>query len=127
MQRQFTPLKVLIVEDNIDGATSLGELLELWNYEVSIAFTGNDAISAAQRFNPDVVLLDIGLPGLSGYEVAKRMREDPAFKRAILVAMTAYNQDENRLELVEARFDRYFVKPPDLHSLYDFLLSAQCA
>lgn len=126
MQGQHEHLKVLIVEDNTDTATSLGELLELWNYQVSIAFTGSDAIPTAHRFNPDVVLLDVGLPGLSGYEVAKLMRQDPALTGTKLAAMTAYNEDENRLEAEGARFDRYFVKPPDLHSLYDFLLSAQC-
>jgi two-component system, sensor histidine kinase len=127
MQGQPEPFKVLIVEDNVDAATSLGELLKLWEYQVSIVFSGSDAVPAAHRFNPDVVLLDIGLPGLSGYEVAKLMREDPALTLTILVALTAYNQDENRLEAEGARFDCYFVKPPDLHSLYDFLLTKQCA
>jgi CheY-like chemotaxis protein len=71
-------------------------------------------------------LLDIGLPGLTGYEVARLMREDPVFTDTIIAAMTAYNEDENRLQADGARFDRYFVKPPDLHSLYDFLLSSRC-
>jgi len=127
MQGLPEPLKVLVVEDNVDAANSLGELLELWQCQVSIVFNGNDAVPAAHHFSPDVVLLDIGLPGMNGYEVAKMMRADPSLTDTILVAMTAYNQDENRLLAEGADFDRYFVKPPDLNSLHDFLRARQCA
>ena len=104
-------LRVLVVEDNVDAAESLSALLRLWGHEVRMVHDGLEAIDAAREQQPEVVLLDIGLPGLDGYEVAKRLRQDPAMDGALLVAMTGYGQPEDRRRSREAGIHHHFVKP----------------
>ena len=90
-------------------------------HETRTAFTGPDAIVAAAEFVPDVVLLDIGLPGMDGYEVARQLRAMPATAGTFLVAMTGYGRDEDRALTQEAGFDRHLVKPVDLDILRQLL------
>jgi signal transduction histidine kinase len=104
-------LRVLVVEDNLDAAESLSALLRLWGHEVRVVHDGLAAIDAAREHRPEVVLLDIGLPGLDGYQVARRLREDPAMDGALLVAMTGYGQPEDRRRSREAGIHHHFVKP----------------
>ncbi|MES1243536.1 MAG: ATP-binding protein [Acidobacteriota bacterium] len=104
-------LRVLVVEDNVDAAESLAALLRLWGHEVRVVHDGLDAIEAARRQHPEVVLLDIGLPGLDGYQVAKRLREDAELDGALLVAMTGYGQPDDRRRSREAGIHHHFVKP----------------
>ncbi len=104
-------LRVLVVEDNVDAAESLSALLRLWGHEVCMVHDGLAAIDAAREQHPEVVLLDIGLPGLDGYQVAKRLREDASMDGALLVAMTGYGQPEDRRRSREAGIHHHFVKP----------------
>jgi PAS domain S-box-containing protein len=105
-------LHVLVVEDNKDAADSLAILLQFWGHEVRTAHDGLSGLKAARSYRPQVVLLDIGLPGLDGYEVARRLRQEFGGK-VRLVAMTGYGQDDDRRRAREAGFDAHFVKPAD--------------
>jgi PAS domain S-box-containing protein len=110
-------LRVLVVEDNRDSAESLRMALEAGGCcEVEVAYTGPDGVEAAQRLRPDLVLCDIGLPGFSGYEVARRIRAD-ANGAVVLVALTGYGREEDRAEAKAAGFDRHFTKPVDFAQL----------
>jgi CheY-like chemotaxis protein len=116
-----TGRRILIVDDNRDAAISLGMLLELSGYEIETAYDGSAAIDAAARFQPQVILLDIGLPGLDGYEVARRMRSEPWGKQATLVAVTGWGQAEDRERSKAAGFDAHLVKPVDHDALVKLL------
>jgi len=110
-------LRILVVEDNRDTADSLCLLLELYGYEVTVAYSGPDGVRAAEQYRPDVVLCDIGLPGLDGYGVARKLRDNPATAKARLIAVTAYGQDEDRRRSHEAGFEQHLVKPVDPNAL----------
>jgi CheY-like chemotaxis protein len=105
------PLRILVVEDNRDSADSLRLLLELSGHEAAVAYSGHDGVRAAERYQPDVVLCDIGLPGLDGYGVARKLRDHPITAKARLIAVTAYGRDEDRRRSHEAGFERHLVKP----------------
>jgi PAS domain S-box-containing protein len=112
--------RILVVDDNIDAAESVAVLLRMWGHEVRIAHTGLEALQAAEESQPEIVVLDIGLPGLDGYEVAKRLRCQPRFRKTVLAAMTGYAQANDRQRALEAGFDHHLTKPVDpktLHSL----------
>ena len=115
--------KVLMVDDNSDTACSMSELLELWGFQVRVAFDGPAAIETALAFEPDIVLLDIGLPGMSGYDVARCLRQKQEFASLMLVALTGYSQDEDRQLAREAGFNQFCTKPVDLHELRNVLES----
>jgi signal transduction histidine kinase/ActR/RegA family two-component response regulator len=106
-------LHVLVVEDNHDGRESLRDLLEIWGYEVSLAEDGPQGIEKALSLRPEVALVDIGLPGLDGNEVARRVRAVLGNEQISLIAMTGYGQPEDRRRALQAGFDRYLVKPVD--------------
>jgi PAS domain S-box-containing protein len=114
-------LKVLVVEDNLDAAESLATLLRLWSHEVTVVHDGRSALEAARVQRPEVVLLDIGLPGLDGYQVARLLREDVGLDNALLVAMTGYGQPEDRRRSHEAGIHHHFVKPVEPMVLRDLL------
>ena len=107
------PRRVLIVDDNVDGAQSLGLMLQLAGHEVCIVHDGPTALKTAPDFRPDVVLLDIGLPEMDGYEVARRLRELPELVDVLLVALTGYGQEEDRQRGREAGLHHHLVKPVD--------------
>jgi CheY-like chemotaxis protein len=107
--------RILVVDDNQDSAESLALLLELKGHEVRTAFAGPAALDIASTFQPEVVLLDIGLPGMDGYEVARRLRAGNDGSR--LVALTGYGQDDDRQRSRDAGFDHHLVKPVDLDEL----------
>jgi CheY-like chemotaxis protein len=111
------PLRILVIEDNRDTADSLRMLLELYGCEVTVAYSGHDGVTAAEQSLPDVVLCDIGLPGLNGYEVARKLRENPGTARARLLAVTAYGQDEDRHRSHHAGFEQHLIKPVDPKAL----------
>ena len=113
--RQAPERRVLVVDDNQDSAESLAMLLEIYGHEVQVAFSGPVALDAARTFLPDIVLLDISLPGMDGYEVARQIRADRTDCR--LVALTGYGQDEDRQRSRDAGFDFHLVKPVDLQEL----------
>jgi CheY-like chemotaxis protein len=110
-------LRILVVEDNHDAAESLTALLELWGHEVRVAYDGLAALRLAEAAAPDVILSDIGLPGMDGYELARQLRARPMFGRVLLVALSGYGRDEDRRLAAEAGFDHHLVKPPDLDTL----------
>jgi signal transduction histidine kinase/DNA-binding response OmpR family regulator len=112
-----TPQRVLVVDDNRDGADSLGMILRLSGYDVRLAHDGPEALAAAASFRPQVVVLDIGLPGMDGYEVARRLRADSPARDAVLVAVTGYGRSEDRARSRESGFDHHLVKPVDLDAL----------
>jgi CheY-like chemotaxis protein len=106
----------LIADDNRDAADSLSLLLELSGHEVRVAHLGQTALSLAQTFRPDVALLDIGMPDLSGYEVARALRKEPWAMDLQLIALTGWGQEDDRRRALEAGFDQHLTKPvnPDL-------------
>jgi CheY-like chemotaxis protein len=109
--------RILVVEDNRDSADSLRLLLELSGHEVAVAYSGHDGVRAAEQYQPDVVLCDIGLPGLDGYGVARKLRDNPTTATARLIAVTAYGHDEDRRRSHEAGFEQHLVKPVDPDAL----------
>jgi CheY-like chemotaxis protein len=113
--------KVHINEDNLDAAETLAEILELDGYRVQLASDGKTGISLAQEVKPDVVLCDIGLPDLSGYEVARALRANDALRATRLIAVTGYTQPEDRRRAKEAGFDFHLPKPPPLEMLSELL------
>ena len=109
-----------MVEDNADAADSLGLLLRLYGHKVEIARTGPTALQMASASRPDVVLLDIGLPGMDGFQVAQRLREKPEFKDVVICAVTGYTPSEaDRQRQKETGFDHHYVKPLDLKILLE--------
>jgi CheY-like chemotaxis protein len=116
--------RVLVVEDNADGALSLRLLLEYFGYEVWVAATGPDGVRLALTRHPDVVLCDIGLPGLDGFGVATALRHNPATSAVRLVAITGYGSDQVRRRCSEVGFDRFFTKPVDPAVLLDLVATA---
>ncbi|HSA55818.1 MAG TPA: PAS domain-containing protein [Gemmatimonadaceae bacterium] len=123
-QEATTPVaqsRILVVDDNHDTAESLAQLLRLRGHDVRVAFTGIEAVEACERSTPDVVLLDIGLPGLNGYEAARRIRELPAGRRIQLVAITGWGQEEDRQRSRAAGFDHHLVKPVGLAAVEPLL------
>jgi PAS domain S-box-containing protein len=111
------PARILLVEDNVDAAEALAELLRLWGHEVEIAHDGATAVQAAQTARPDVVLLDIGLPGMDGYQVAGALRSLGELQGALIVALTGYGQESDRQRAAVAGFDHHLIKPVDLEEL----------
>jgi len=105
--------RCLVVDDNRDAANSLDMLLQLSGYSTALAYDGLDAVEIAERFKPDVILLDIGLPGMSGYEVCGRIRRQPGGGEIFIVAVTGWGQHEDRAKSREAGFDHHMVKPID--------------
>lgn len=105
--------RILVVDDNLDSAESLALLLGLQGHEVRTAADGPAAIETALSFRPAIVFLDIGLPGMDGYEVARKMRTEPGLDSVFLIAMTGYGREEDIRQAMEAGFDRHLVKPMD--------------
>ena len=115
--------RVLVVDDNHDAAESMAQLLAMNGHEVCVAHDGPAALEAVQKFQADLVLLDIGLPGLSGLEVAKRIRQIPALADVTLVAMTGYGQETDHRNSKEAGFDHHLVKPANFNEISRILAS----
>jgi len=109
--------RLLVVDDNQDAANSLAVLLRLQGHEVRVAFSGLAALEMAKTYSPDVVFLDIGMPGMDGYEVARRMRQQPRLEKVVLAALTGWGQPEDRRRTAEAGFNHHLVKPPEPEAL----------
>ena len=105
--------RVLVVDDNVDSAQSMSLLLGLEGYQVECAYDGEEALTRAGSFQPDVVLLDLGLPRFSGYEVARRLRAEPAGDAQLLVAVSGYGRERDRQAARAAGFDLHLTKPAD--------------
>ncbi len=113
--------RILIVDDNKDSACSLALLHKRRGHETRTVFTGPDAVTAAAEFLPEVVILDIGLPGMDGFEVARRLRALPGLADALLIAMSGYGSAEDLAEGKRAGFNEYLVKPVDLKKLWEWM------
>jgi two-component system CheB/CheR fusion protein len=110
-------LRILIVEDQVDSAEALAVALRLEGHEVRVAYDGETGLAAAAELKPDVALLDIGLPRLSGYAVATRLRAEPGLADAFLVALTGFGDDDDRARALDAGFDLHLTKPVDFDVL----------
>lgn len=115
------PLRLLVVDDNHDAADSLKRMLELMGHEVRVVYSGPSAIEAARLFLPDAVLCDLGLPGLDGFQVARRLRADAATADLRLIALSAYGSEADRGRSREAGFDTHLTKPVNPHELEHLL------
>ena len=116
-------LRVLVVEDNVDSAETLSMLLRAYGHDVRMAHEGSASVQTALDYQPNVVLLDIGLPGMNGYEVAERLRQQPSLGNLVLVAMTGYGEALARQRSRAAGFDHHLVKPADFDKLQEILAS----
>ena len=113
--------KILVVDDNVDAAETLATVLEMTGRVARTVHEGQLVLQAAQEFGPDIILLDIGLPGMSGYDVARQLRADPRFSRTLLIAITGWGSFEDRRRSSEAGFDEHLTKPVDLGVLEPLL------
>lgn len=115
---------ILLIEDNVDAARTLADLLELSGHRVSLAYDGATGIQMALELKPDVVLCDIGLPDVNGYDVARTLRADQSLRSTRLVAVTGYAQYADKQKAIDAGFDAHLTKPPDLDKLKKLLADA---
>ncbi|HEV3118762.1 MAG TPA: response regulator, partial [Gemmataceae bacterium] len=113
--------RVLVVDDNQDSAESLAKLLQITGHETRTAYDGQAALAAAAAFAPEAILLDIGLPGMDGYEVARRLREESSTRQIVLIAVTGYGGEEDERRSREAGFDFHLTKPVRLNMLDELL------
>ena len=123
----FASRRVLVVDDNIDAAEMLAALLTTLGATVAVATNGVHALRTAASFEPDVVVLDIGMPGMDGYEVARQLRMRPEHAHVLLIALTGWGQEDDLRRSQEAGFDHHLVKPPDLDRLRDLIAAAPSA
>ncbi len=114
-------LKVLVVDDNEASAKTLGWTLEIFGCETQLAHSGPAAIEAARVFLPDIILLDIGLPGMNGYEVCKALKSDAALAHTIFIAQTGWGQEEHRQKSRSVGFDYHLVKPVEIGVLQEIV------
>ena len=113
--------RILVVDDNVDSAESMAVLLRLEGHEAHTLHDGERVLAAARELRPDAILLDIGLPGITGYEVARRIREDATLSGVALIAVSGYGRDEDLSRARAAGFDRHLVKPVDFTALHDVI------
>ena len=114
-------LKILVADDNPDAVNSLATMLEIIGHEVRRGYDGLEALENAAAFGPQVAILDIGMPKLNGYDVARRLRSEPWGKSTVLVALTGWGQEQDKADAKAAGFDRHFTKPADIGALNHFL------
>lgn len=123
----MTPRTVLLIEDNVDGAQTLADVLAMHGHRVRVARDGRSGIALAHELQPDVILCDIGLPDMDGFDVARTLRCDGQLRHARLVALSGYAQPEDRQRAHDAGFDAHIPKPPDLDDLLAALATGQLA
>jgi CheY-like chemotaxis protein len=124
---QAASLRVLVVDDNRDALETIAILMKDSGFDVRVAEDGASALQMSSEFNPDVVLLDIGMPGMDGYEVARRLRAQPSGDRITMIAVSGYGQEQDRQLSIQAGFDNHFTKPLDHSSLVEILRSLSSA
>ena len=114
-------LRVLVVDDNVDSAESLSQVMQILGYPVAVAHDGVEAVDIATAWRPAMVLMDIGMPRMSGLEAARALREKPGGDRFWLIALSGWGQSEDRRKSREAGFDHHFVKPVDVEALIELI------
>ena len=118
-----TARRILVADDSVDAAESIGMLLELRGHDVRLAHTGRQAIETSESYRPDVVLLDISLPDMNGYEVGRRLRSAQGAGSPVLVAVTGFGHEDDRTRAREAGIDLHLTKPVDPARLIELLHS----
>jgi CheY-like chemotaxis protein len=118
-------MKVLVVDDNHDAATSLSMLVSLLGHDVRTGFDGVQALDLAGEFHPDLVLLDLGMPRMDGYEACRKLREQPWGAEAVVVAVTGWGRDDDRRKTQLAGFDQHLVKPVAPDAMFNILSKLQ--
>ena len=113
--------RLLVVDDNADAAGSFATLLRVLGNDVRTAASGPEALRIAKEYRPEIVLLDIGLPGMNGYEVARALRRDLGDGKTVIVAVSGYGASQDRQRSAEAGIDAHFVKPVEIQALQEFL------
>ena len=121
----FAPRRILVVDDNRDAAKSMSMLLKVLGSDVRVAFSGPEALQAMAEYQPAIVLLDIGMPGMDGYEVVQRIRAQGQFDDVVLIALTGWGQEDDRRRSQSAGFDHHLTKPADISALEALLVSLQ--
>ena len=121
MEHPLTRRRILVADDNSDAASSLGMLLEMMGHEVCIVHDGVEAVEKASTFGPDIILLDLGMPQLNGYEACSRIRAQPSNKGTLIVALTGWTQDDKIKRSQQAGFDFHLIKPVELPALEKLL------
>jgi two-component system, OmpR family, response regulator len=121
MVRENRP-RVLVVDNDADTADSCALLLRLWGYEAEVCYEGSAALEAARAYPPQAVLLDIGMPGMDGFEVVRCLREEPALRHTVLIALTGYANEACRVRAHESGFHHFLAKPVDPDDLRELLL-----
>lgn len=119
--RIYPKRKVLIIDDNEDAALTLSMCLSAYGHETEVAYSGLRGIEAALQFEPEVVLLDLGMPGMSGYRVAAAVRQLPGLAHVFIAALTGWNDQATRQMVVEAGFDKHLVKPANVEMMLDLI------
>lgn len=117
-------LRILVVEDDPESLQMMGALLSLWGHKPDLVSSGPPALEAFDQQMPDVVLLDLGLPGMDGFEVARKLRSRRGGSSVLIVAVTAYRSEEHQRQAREAGFDKYLMKPVDIDTLRQVLAQA---
>ncbi|HYW50843.1 MAG TPA: response regulator [Gemmatimonadaceae bacterium] len=120
-------MKILVADDNADAADTLALLLRMYGHVTTVARDGGEAVTACAEFQPDVALLDIGMPVMDGYQVARRLRDDTASAGVLLAAITGWGQSADKRRAHEAGFDLHFTKPVDLDQLLAALAAGRAA
>jgi CheY-like chemotaxis protein len=120
-ERTGSALRVLVVDDNVPSADTMAMLMKELGHDVRTAYDGPKSLETAIAYRPDVVLLDIGLPGMNGYDVAKRIRQEPDLQDIVLIAVTGYGQASDRQHSQAAGFDHHLVKPADITQVEQIL------
>lgn len=115
--KSAAPLQILVVDDNVDSAKTIGWMLEMLGHEAVLAHSGQEALDRAKNMTPDVILLDIGLPGMNGYEVCRSLRQDPLFRNTLIIAQTGWGQDRDKDQAQDAGFNHHLIKPIRLDDL----------
>jgi len=117
--------RILVVDDDVDGAETLAILLRVAGHDVQVAHDGPSTLKVAAAFLPEVVFLDVGMPGMDGFETARQLRQSAELDKAVLVALTGYGREEDRQRAAQAGFDHFLVKPAPPNVLLDIAAQAR--
>ena len=121
MAKQLAPLRILVVDDNRDAADLIADFLEIHGHQAKPAYGGEEAIQLAPEFAPDVVLLDLGMPGMDGFAVATEFKRHPKLNRTLVVALTAWGDPATRDRARDAGCDQHLVKPASFDAILNVL------
>jgi len=125
MEPAENPLRVLVVDDNVSSAKTMGWMLEFAGHSTTLVHSGEEALEVARRQHPEVILLDIGMPGMNGYDVCRELRRDPKFETVVFIAQTGWGQERDRKRAIEAGFDHHLIKPVNFDQFSSLMAKIQ--